>query len=212
MSYTIGKLDLEERGSGRKRIECRGDAIFFGYLVAFLVPFLIGTLVFSTPWIIVRIVGKTDTQTDQPQNLKTATTASSSESKWFWDSSLGQMLCSCCTSCQASSELPVELADFNVFSSSASCSSSGGKYQIPDNFETCPKLCNESDWCAFFVLDADQEYCKILEGCTVVPLSDSKRTVYAKKQSRPVLSEGPEGSGSSLKSSKSFLPTDDEDY
>ena len=159
------------------------------------------------------------------------------------------MLCSCCTSCQASSELPVELADFDVFSSSASCSSSGGKYQIPDNFETCPKggfefpiiliqdlvfsvtvinliikiftfseirslskLCNESDWCAFFVLDTDQEYCKILEGCTVVPLSDSKRTVYAKKQSRPVLSEGPEGSGSILKSSKSFLPTDDEDY
>ncbi len=74
------------------------------------------------------------------------------------------------------------------------------------------KLCNESDWCAFFVLDAEQEYCKILESCTVVPLSDSQRTVYAKKQSRPVKSEGQEGSGSILNNTKSFLPSDDEDY
>ncbi|CAG5099347.1 Oidioi.mRNA.OKI2018_I69.XSR.g16468.t1.cds [Oikopleura dioica] len=173
MSYTIGKLDLEEPDR-RKKIECRGDAVFFGYLVAFLVPFLIGTLVFSTPWIIVKIVGKSEPQ-DQPQNLKTGKTPTPSETKWFWDSSLGQLLCSCCTACSKNMTdqlSPIEHPLFEVHSLSASCTSSGGKYQIPDNFEKCPKLCDQSDWCSFFVLDAEQEYCKILEDCTVIPLRD----------------------------------------
>jgi len=89
VKYELGRNENEE-----KFCCFRGNAVFWGYILTFLLPVVVGGLIFSTPWIAHAILNPSvQNQTDiQPAS-------------WFWNSTAGQFFCGCCVNCDSPTQL-----------------------------------------------------------------------------------------------------------
>jgi len=158
----------------------RGNAVFGGYVLTFLLPIVVGGIIFSTPWIAHSILKDDDSTQIQ-------------QSSWFWNSTSGRFLCNCCVNCDSpvglkSLQIPVTVDPSDVYEASLvykideKCLTE--KFLSHTKREDCESKCRQNPGCRFYEVNSNRRQkfrCRTMNSCSGTTGS-ANTTVYYKDE------------------------------